>query len=136
MTSLIGLTEEGGRYRHPSTRRALEAPAPGLPRSWRVLAACAGCDPTLFHNRARQRSALACCAACQVAEPCLFTALVHEEATGYRFGVWGATIPAERVRIADYLAGRHLSVVELFAGEESWWARRLGGLLSGSSVAA
>jgi len=100
------------------------------------VAACAGCDPTLFHNRARQRSALACYAACPVAEPCLLSALVHEEAAGYRFRVWGATTPPERSRIADYLAGRHLSVVELLAGEESWWARRLGGLMSGSSVAA
>jgi hypothetical protein len=45
-------------------------------------------------DRARQRSALACCAVCQVAEPCLFTTLVHEEATGYRFGVWGHQRPA------------------------------------------
>jgi hypothetical protein len=87
--------------------------------------ACAGCDPTLFHNRARQRSPLACCAACQVAEPCFFTALVHEEATGYRFGVWGGTTARRRAQIANYLAGRHLSVAALLASEESWWAEHL-----------
>jgi len=95
-----------------------------------------GCDPTLFHNPACQRSALACCAACPVAEPCLFTALVHEQAASYRFGVWGGTTPPGRARIAEYLAGRHLGVVELLASEESWWAGWLGGLHDGSSVAA
>jgi hypothetical protein len=62
--------------------------------------------------------------------------LVHEEVAGYRFGVWGSTTPPERARIAEYLAGRHLSVVELLASEESWWAGWLGGLMSGPSVAA
>jgi len=119
-----------------SSKRALEAPAPGLPLSWRTLAACAGRDPALFHSRACQRAALACCALCPVAEPCLFTALVHEEAAGYRFGVWGGTTAARRAQIAAYLADRRLSVAELLAGEESWWAERLGGLLNGSRVAA
>jgi len=119
-----------------SSKRALEAPAPGPQQFWRTLVACAGCDPNLFHNRACQRAALRCCALCPVAEPCLFTALVHEETAGYRFGVWGGTTAARRTQIATYLTDRRLSVVELLAGEESWWAERLSGLLGGSRVTA
>ena len=100
------------------------------------MAACAACDPNLFHSRAFQRAALACCAACPVAEPCLFTALVHEGAAGCRFGVWGGTTAARRAQVAAYLTDRRLSVAELLAGEESWWAGRLTDLLSGSRVAA
>ncbi|MDA8063187.1 MAG: WhiB family transcriptional regulator [Actinomycetota bacterium] len=100
------------------------------------MAACAGCDPNLFHDRACQRDALACCASCPVAEPCLFDALAHEEVAGCRFGVWGSTTAARRTRIATYLADRRLSVVELLAAEESWWAEHLRDLRGGPRVAA
>jgi hypothetical protein len=66
----------------------------------------------------------------------LFTALVHEEAARYRFGVWGGTTAARRTQVAAYLTDRRLSAAELLAGEESWWAEQLGGLLNGSKVAA
>lgn len=83
-----------------------------------MLAACAGCDPNLFHDRACQTAVLACCAVCPVAEACLFTALVYEQCDCYRFGVWGATTASERVEIAGWLARRGLSVTELAACEE------------------
>lgn len=108
-----------------STRHALKAPVPRPATSWQALAGCAGCDPGLFHARATQRAALACCAACPVAEACLLTALVHEAAAGYRFGVWGGATARRRAQIVAYLAGRRLSVAALLASEESWWAARL-----------
>ena len=108
-----------------STRHALKPPAPRPAASWRGIAACAGCDPGLFHARTTQRRALACCAACPVAEACLLTALAQEAAAGYRFGVWGGATAGRRAQIAAYLAGRRLSVAALLASEESWWAARL-----------
>lgn len=41
-------------------------------------------------------AALACCAACPVAQQCLATALIHEESDGYRAGWWGGLGPSDR----------------------------------------
>lgn len=98
----------------------------GAASSWRALAACAGLDADLFHSQSSQRAALACCASCPVAEPCLFTALVAEAAAGgRRAGIWGGTTTYRRTLIDDHLFARHLDAAELLATETAWWSAKL-----------
>jgi len=116
-------TRFDSRVQTPACRRASQVRPErnGPPRSWRSLAACAGCDPGLFYEQACQRVALACCATCQVAEPCLFAALDFEEDAVRRFGVFGGTTARQRAEIAQYLADRHLRPSDLLDAEERWW---------------
>lgn len=100
------------------------------------MAACAGCDPDLFHHRVGQRAALCCCAACPAAGACLSTALVYEESAGYRFGVWEATTAYRRKLITADLARRGLNVAELVGLEQSRRAESLGERGGASKVAA
>ncbi len=76
---------------------------PPKPEWWRS-AACRGSDPALFHSTpAAHRQAQLICRRCPVAEICLWSAMVDEAPTPYRYGVWGATTPADRARIATEL---------------------------------
>jgi hypothetical protein len=73
-------------------------------QAWAHRAACA--DWPTSHNpyfpdddQMPSTEALACCAACSVADECLATALVHEALDEFRFGWWGGVGPAERGQI-------------------------------------
>lgn len=69
-------------------------------RDWTTDGRCYGHrDPDLFfaEGRARQRQALALCAACPVREACLFYALDH----GIDFGVWGGLTAEQRRQVAE-----------------------------------
>ncbi len=70
-----------------------------------ALAACAGAAPDVFfplsaHDVASRRAALAYCAECPIARPCLDTALRDPSLVG----IWGGTDEVERAR----LRGRRL----------------------------
>ncbi|MFC0080943.1 WhiB family transcriptional regulator [Aciditerrimonas ferrireducens] len=110
-----------------STPRALDAPRKESTGGWRDLAACRGMSPGVFHDRRQEHEALRVCARCPVAEPCLWQAMVHEQATGIRAGVWGQTTPAQRDAIWELLRGRGLRARDLLDAEAAWWARKLRG---------
>jgi hypothetical protein len=82
------------------------APSPSLAGTearWRPYAACAHTTPQTVSepaNPASRRAAKQLCAACPVAECCLWAALAAEQIVGYRYGIWGGTTPARRARIA------------------------------------
>ena len=89
----------------PQDNRADPNPGaqPPDPHAWRSAASCAGVDPVLFHapeGRGHKR-AKAICAHCPVADPCFWSAMVAEAATGYRFGIWGGCTPAQRDHVAS-----------------------------------
>ncbi len=78
--------------------------APVTSSNWHLEAACQGSDPGLFHGTAAaHRHARAICRRCPVAEVCLWSAMVAEAATPYRYGVWGGCAPPQRHAIADAL---------------------------------
>jgi len=83
---------------------ALDAPSrPPRPEWWRS-AACRGSDPALFHGTpTTHRQAQALCRRCPVAEICLWSAMVAEAPTPYRYGVWGAHTAPERHALAATL---------------------------------
>jgi WhiB family transcriptional regulator, redox-sensing transcriptional regulator len=73
---------------------------------WRMSAACRDLDPDLFfpvgtEGPAATQAAEAkrVCAACPVRVPCLDWALLHSP----DYGIWGATLPAERSAVRPYL---------------------------------
>ena len=73
---------------------------------WRDAALCSspGIDPALFHGTPAQlREARAICRRCPVGEACLWSTMVAEAESGYRFGVWGACLPSQRDLIASVL---------------------------------
>ncbi len=73
---------------------------------WQGSAACRGSDPTLFHGTAyAHRRAQLLCRRCPVAEICLWSAMVDEAPTPYRYGVWGGLTAPQRHRLATQLAG-------------------------------
>jgi hypothetical protein len=75
-----------------------------VPYWWR-FAACRGSDPGLFHSTpAGHRQAQAVCRRCPVAEICLWSAMVDEAPTPYRYGVWGGLLPSQRHALATQLA--------------------------------
>ena len=81
-----------GRTLHPPCDGglALNAPVrPPAPEWWRS-AACRGSDPTIFHGTpVAHRQAQVLCRRCPVSEICLWSAMVDEAPTPYRYGVWG-----------------------------------------------
>ncbi|MDQ6727829.1 MAG: WhiB family transcriptional regulator [Actinomycetota bacterium] len=96
-------------------------PAP----EWQRFAACRGSDPALFHGTpATHRKAQLLCRRCPVAEICLWSAMVAEAPTPYRYGVWGATAPRQRHELAEALGrpavGEYLR--RLHAAVEAWHA--------------
>ncbi len=94
---------------------------------WHGWAACAhaGCDG-FFGGRRGSGGPGGVCEGCPVAELCLWAGLALEEVLGYRFGVWGGTVPARRARIAAGLPAGRLGVwyVELVAAWQPPAARR------------
>ncbi len=81
-----------------------------MPEWWR-FAACRDSDPGLFHGTPTGHlQAQRVCRRCPVAEICLWSAMVDEAPTPYRYGVWGGTRPRQRHEIADALG--HPAVVE------------------------
>ncbi len=77
---------------------------PPRPEWWRS-AACRGSDPGLFHSTpADHRQAQGVCRRCGVAEICLWSAMVDEAPTPYRYGVWGGLTPPQRHALAAELA--------------------------------
>ena len=94
---------------------------------WQGSAACRGSDPTLFHGTpAAHRRAQLLCRRCPVAEICLWSAMVDEAPTPYRYGVWGGLTPAQRHRLATELGhpavGEYLA--RLQAALEAWTSAR------------
>ena len=88
------------------------ASGPNAGDDWYQAAACRGSDAGLFHGGPHEhRRAQAVCGHCPVAEVCLWWAMATEAAAAhpYRYGVWGATTPARRARMAEDLG---LSPVE------------------------
>ncbi len=76
---------------------------PPKPEWWRS-AACRGSDPALFHGtQATHRRAQLLCRCCPVAEICLWSAMVDEAPTPYRYGVWGGLTAPDRHRLAAEL---------------------------------
>lgn len=75
-------------------------PAP----EWQRSAACRGSDPALFHGSpAAHRRAQLLCRRCGVASICLWSAMVAEAPTPYRYGVWGGLTAPDRHRLATTL---------------------------------
>ena len=102
-----------------ATHALFRPPAP----EWQRSATCRGSDPTLFHSTAAaHRRAQLLCRRCPVAEVCLWSAMVEEAPTPYRYGVWGGHTPAQRHRLAEALG--HPTVGEylgrLQAAVEAW----------------
>ena len=91
---------------HPPCDGGLDTDAlfrPPAPE-WQRSAACRGSDPTLFHGTpSGHRRAQLLCRRCSVADICLWSAMVDEAATPYRYGVWGGLTPAQRHRLAAEL---------------------------------
>ena len=81
---------------------------------WQRVAACRGSDPSLFHGTptGHHRAQLVC-RRCPVAEICLWSAMVDEAPTPYRYGVWGGTRPRQRHELAEALG--HPAVGEYLA---------------------
>lgn len=78
----------------------IRPPAP----EWQRSAACRGSEPTLFHGTpTAHRRAQLLCGRCPVAGICLWSAMVAEAPTPYRYGVWGGLTPAQRHRLAEAL---------------------------------
>jgi hypothetical protein len=71
---------------------------------WSCRAACRGVGSAGFFGRRSGVAARARCGCCPVAEACLWWAMVVEEDSGYRFGLWGGTTPALRARMAKAAA--------------------------------
>ena len=97
----------------------LRPPAP----EWQRFAACRGSDPTLFHGTpSAHRRAQLLCRRCPVAEICLWSAMVAEAPTPYRYGVWGALTAPDRHRLDTELGhpgvGEYLA--RLAAAVEAW----------------
>ncbi len=92
---------------------------PPRPEWWRS-SACRGSDPDLFHGTpAAHCRAQLLCRRCPVAEICLWSAMVAEAPTPYRYGVWGGLTAPDRHRLAaelghpavgEYLARLHAAV--------------------------
>jgi hypothetical protein len=106
---------DGGLAPHASFR-------PPRPEWWR-FAACRGSDPGLFHGTpAAHRQAQLLCRRCPVAEICLWSAMVAEAPTPYRYGVWGALTGPQRHRLDSELGhpavGEYLA--RLHAAVEAW----------------
>ena len=101
------------------------APSPSLAGAearWRLYAACAHTSPQTFYQPTHpvsRRAAKQLCAACPVAECCLWAALAAEQIAGYRYGIWGGTTPARRARIAAGLPDMGLTATYL-AVVASW----------------
>ncbi len=77
---------------------------PTAPEWWRS-AACRGSDPALFHGTpTAHRQAQDLCRRCPVSEICLWSAMVEEAPTPYRYGVWGGLTAPQRHRLATQLA--------------------------------
>ncbi len=119
----------------------LRPPKPDKPEWWRS-AACRGSDPAIFHSTpVAHRQAQAVCRRCPVADICLWSAMVDEAPTPYRYGVWGGLTPPQRHALAAELAeqfaadglderlvpGRRLEAGHRPVGE---YRRRLQGALS------
>lgn len=76
------------------------------PTVWRTRAACLDANPDLFDgpdnagftNRAAYAPALAICATCPVAQPCLAEAMVTDSYR--RYTIRGGLLPAERAALA------------------------------------
>ena len=70
-----------------------------LRQVWSERANCGTVHHDLYfpdEGESPPQSALACCAACPVAQECLATALYHEMDDDLRFGWWGGLSPEER----------------------------------------
>lgn len=67
------------------------------PSDWHLDALCAQVDPEIFFPEKgySAASARSICARCEVKDRCLAEALDNKE----RFGVWGGTVPQERLEI-------------------------------------
>ncbi len=90
---------------------------PPKPEWWRS-AACRGSDPALFHGTAAaHRQAQLLCLRCPVAEICLWSAMVAEAPTPYRYGVWLAA-QLGHPAVGEYLARLHAAV-------EAWTSPRV-----------
>ena len=114
---------------HPPCDGGLDTDAPSRPPApeWQLSGACRGSDPTLFHGTpAGHRRAQLLCRRCPVSEICLWSAMVDEEPTPYRYGVWGGLTPAQRHRLATELG--HPAVGEylqrLQTAVEAWISAR------------
>ena len=95
---------------------------PPRPEWWRS-AACRGSDPGLFHGTpATHRQAQLLCRRCPVAEICLWSAMVAEAPTPYRYGVWGGRTGPQRHELDAALGhpavGEYLT--RLLAAVEAW----------------
>ena len=102
---------------------ALDAPFRPSPPEWQGSAVCRGSDPALFHGTpTAHRRAQLVCRRCPVAAICLWSAMVAEAPTPYRYGVWGGLAAADRHRLDDELA--HPAVGEyldrLAGAVEAW----------------
>lgn len=76
----------------PKPGIAIELHDPEIP--WDRGARCAGSDPDLFFNDAREQEAKQVCADCPIRDVCLERALVSRDE-----GVWGGTTQKERRNI-------------------------------------
>ncbi len=90
---------------------------------WEASAACRGSDPGLFHGTpAGHRRAQLVCRRCPVAAICLWSAMVAEAPTPYRYGVWGGLTGPQRHELAAEFG--HPAVGEylrrLCAAVEAW----------------
>jgi WhiB family transcriptional regulator, redox-sensing transcriptional regulator len=75
---------------------------------WADRANCLTVDPDLFFpsKGGTPRWALAVCEHCPVKPECLEWALLAEESTTSRYGIWGGATPAQRDTIARIRVGK------------------------------
>ncbi len=102
---------------------ALNAPFRPSAAEWWRSASGRGSDRALFHGTpVGHRQAQLVCRRCPVAEICLWSAMVGEAPTPYRYGVWGGTRPRQRHELAEALGhpavGEYLRRLE--AALDAW----------------